>query len=99
MFDDAFMAEQAELTPVIFKDAKNYTFADISQVISRNYDERHWESLQWLLRQINTHPRPSNHTKIYGSGYGLMDETIQGGGVITMSAPYKGGWVAAIVKK
>jgi len=32
-------------------------------------------------------------------GYRLMDKTIQGGGVVTISAPYKGGWVAAIVKK
>ena len=31
-------------------------------------------------------------------GYRLMDETIQGGGVVTLSAPYKGGWVAAIVR-
>ncbi|MBC8871506.1 MAG: hypothetical protein H8E44_18945 [Planctomycetes bacterium] len=69
MFDDAFEAEQAEHTPIIFNDAEHYMFADISQVNSRNYDETHWESLQWLLRQVNTHPRPSNHTKIYGSGY------------------------------
>ena len=32
-------------------------------------------------------------------GYRLMEKTIQGGGVVTFSAPYKGGWVAAIVKK
>lgn len=32
-------------------------------------------------------------------GYRLMKKTIQSGGVITLSAPYKGGWVAAIVKK
>ena len=69
MFDDAFEAEGAEHTPIIFNDAEHYMFADISQVNSRNYDETHWESLQWLLRQVNTHPRPSNHTKIYGSGY------------------------------
>ena len=31
-------------------------------------------------------------------GYRLMKKTIKGGGVVTMSAPYKGGWVAAIVK-
>jgi hypothetical protein len=69
MFDDAFRAEQAEHTPIIFNDAKHYMFADISQVNSRNYDDMHWEKLQWLLQQVNTHPRPSNHTKIYGSGY------------------------------
>jgi len=32
-------------------------------------------------------------------GYSLMEKTIEGGGVVTISAPYKGGWVAAIVKK
>lgn len=69
MFDDAFRAEKAEHTPILFDDVENYMFADISQVNSRNYDETHWERLQWLLRKINTHPRPSNHTKIYGSGY------------------------------
>jgi len=69
MFDDAFEAEKAAHTPIIFNDAEHYMFADISQVNSRNYDQTHWERLQWLLRQVNTHPRPSNHTKIYGSGY------------------------------
>jgi hypothetical protein len=69
MFDDAYMAEKAEHTSLIFNDAEHYMFADISQVNSRNFDETHWERLQWLLRHVNTHPRPSNHTKIYGSGY------------------------------
>ncbi len=69
MFDDAFKAEKAEHTPLIFDDPEHYMFADISQVNSRNYDQAHWDSLQWLLRQVNKHPRPSNHTKIYGSGY------------------------------
>ena len=32
-------------------------------------------------------------------GYRQMKKTIEGGGVVTMSAPYKGGWVAAVVKK
>ena len=69
MFDDAFEAERAEHTPLIFNDPEHYTFADISQVNSRNFDQAHWDALQWLLRQVNKHPRPSNHTKIYGSGY------------------------------
>ena len=69
MFDDAFRGEDATHTPLVFADAENYMFADISQVNSRNYDETHWERLQWLLRRVNSRPRPSNHTKIYGSGY------------------------------
>lgn len=70
MFDDAFRAEKAEHTALIFNDAEHYMFADISQVNSRNYDQMHWDALQWLLLQVNKkHARPSNHTKIYGSGY------------------------------
>lgn len=69
MFDDAFEGDKAKHTPLIFTDAEHYTFADISQVNSRNFDQTHWDRLQWLLQQINQHPRPSNHTKIYGSGY------------------------------
>ena len=62
MFDDAFQAEEAKSTAIIFNDAEHYMFADISQVNSRNYDQTHWERLQWLLSQVKTHPRPSNHT-------------------------------------
>ena len=49
MFDDSFEAQASEHTPIIFNDAEHYMFADISQVNSRNYDETHWERLQWLL--------------------------------------------------
>lgn len=69
MFDDAFDADKAKHTPIIFKDAKHYMFADISQVNSRVYDDTHWERLQLLLRLVNTHPRPTNHVKIYDGGY------------------------------
>ena len=69
MFDDAFRAEESVNTPLIFGDPEHYMFADISQVNSRNYGQDHWDSLMWLLEKVNTHPRPSNHTKIYGSGY------------------------------
>ena len=70
MFDDAHLAEKSEHMPLIFDDPEHYMFADISQVNSRNYDETHWDRLQWLIAQVNEkHPRPCNHTKIYGSGY------------------------------
>ena len=32
-------------------------------------------------------------------GYRPMDTTIEGGNIVPLSAPYKGGWVAAIVKQ
>lgn len=69
MFDDTYLGIDARHTTVIFNDPEHYMFAEISQVNSRNFDEKHWDTLQWLLRRINRHPRPSNHTKIYGSGY------------------------------
>jgi hypothetical protein len=69
MFDDAYLGTQAKHAPIVFDDPVHYMFADISQVNSRNFGQTHWDRLQWLLRQVNRHPRPSNHTKIYGSGY------------------------------
>jgi hypothetical protein len=30
-------------------------------------------------------------------GYRPLDKTIEGGGVVTLTAPYNGGWVAALV--
>ena len=69
MFDDAFQGDQARHAPIVFDDPERYMFADISQVNSRNFDQEHWDTLQWLLQQVRRHPRPSNHTKIYGSGY------------------------------
>lgn len=69
MFDDGWDPENSKQTPIIFQDADNYMFADISQLNSRNYDQTHWDRLQWVLEKVNTHPRPSNHTKIYGSGF------------------------------
>jgi hypothetical protein len=77
MFDDAFRADEAEHTPLIFSDPDHYMFADISQLNQRIYNETHWDRLLWLLGKVNeTHPRPCNHTKVYGSGY----ETFGTGG-------------------
>jgi hypothetical protein len=72
MFDDAFDADKSRFMQIVFNDPEHYMFADISQVNSRCYDQTHWERLQVLLREINTHPRPTNHTKIYGSGYKIF---------------------------
>ena len=70
MFDDGFRGDKAVNTPIVFKDPVHYTFADISQVNSRNFDDNHWTTLLWLIDQVNKeYPRPVNHTKIYGGGY------------------------------
>ncbi|MCA9215936.1 MAG: hypothetical protein KDB27_22875 [Planctomycetales bacterium] len=69
MFDDAFAADKAKHTPVIFDDGEKYMFADISQVNSQIYDDEHWKRLQLLLRLVDKHPRPTNHVKIYSGGF------------------------------
>jgi len=69
MFDDAFRGEEATNIFELFANDTHYAFADISQVNSRNYNETHWERLLWLLDKMGERPRPSNHVKIYGSGY------------------------------
>jgi hypothetical protein len=69
MFDDAHLGPQAKNALTAFDDPDHYMFVDISQVNSRNFEQTHWDSLKWLLEQVSKAPRPSNHTKIYGSGY------------------------------
>ncbi len=70
MFDDGWLGEKSEHTPVVFSDPRHYRFADLSQVNSRNYDETHWQRVRWLIQRVQAEfPRPCNHTKIYGSGY------------------------------
>ncbi|NQV35865.1 MAG: hypothetical protein HQ515_24450, partial [Phycisphaeraceae bacterium] len=69
MFDDAFDADKAKHTSIIFGDAEHYMFADISQINSQIYDDEHWKRLQLLLQLINKHPRPTNHVKIYSGGF------------------------------
>ena len=49
MFDDAYLAAQAQNAPIVFDDPEHYLFADISQVNSRNFDQTHWDRLQWLF--------------------------------------------------
>jgi len=69
MFDDGYQGENAKLNPIIFDNPGTYKFADISQVNSRNFGYQHWEVMQWVVGQVSRHPRPANHTKIYGGAY------------------------------
>ncbi|MEO9894492.1 hypothetical protein [Aurantibacter sp.] len=82
MFDDVHKGKTSIYAPIIFNDGEHYSFADISQVNSRNFDDTHWHELQWLLEQVNKkNPRPSNHTKIYGSGFSSFGSGSQEDGV------------------
>ena len=68
MFDDGWKPETSEKLRQAFDDPGAYPFIDISQVNSRNFNEDHWRRLQWVLDEVDRHPRPVNNTKIYGSG-------------------------------
>lgn len=68
MFNDFWKAEESSNVRLVFDNPDIYSFIDISQVNSRNFDQTHWDRMQWLLMQAKEHPRPCNHTKIYGSG-------------------------------
>lgn len=68
MFDDFWKAEESSNVRLVFDNPNIYSFIDISQVNSRNFNQTHWDRMQWLLAQTKAHPRPCTHTKIYGSG-------------------------------
>jgi len=69
MFDDVFRPQESAMLRQALDDPQMYPFLDISQINSRNFDEDHWNNLQWIVQQREAHPRPLNNTKIYGSGY------------------------------
>ena len=70
MFDDVYKGKESLSAPTIFNDGVHYTFADISQVNSRNFDDKHFHELEWLIEQVNkTYQRPCNNVKIYGGNY------------------------------
>ncbi len=69
MFDDVWKPQSSAKLRQAFDHPRLYTFIDVSQVNSRTFGEDHWKNLQWLFSQAQRHPRPLNHTKIYGSGF------------------------------
>ncbi|MFH1266780.1 MAG: hypothetical protein ABIK89_13715, partial [Planctomycetota bacterium] len=69
MFDDGFVPESSEKVRLSIDRPDIYSFIDISQVNSRNFNEDHWNRLRWVVDQVKRNPRPVNHTKIYGSGH------------------------------
>jgi hypothetical protein len=69
MFDDIHKGEDSAKLPIVRDDAEHYTYVDISQVNSRNFGDRHWERVNWIVKQVHTHPRPAGCVKTYGGGY------------------------------
>jgi len=70
MFDNFFKPKSCKSCLEEIINTKEYTFLDISQVNSRNFNQAHWNTLQWIINERNKYPiRPINCVKIYGGGY------------------------------
>lgn len=67
MFDLFFRPQECPSCLQVLEQADVYTFIDISQINSRNFNQAHWDTLQWILKERDKFPlRPVNNTKIYG---------------------------------
>lgn len=67
MFDRFFSPHVCPSCLQVLEQADIYTFVDISQINSRNFNQAHWDTLQWILKQRDKFSlRPVNNTKIYG---------------------------------
>ena len=69
MFDDFWRGEDSETVETVMSDPETYPFVDISQINSRNFGQRHWDRMRWMVTRAREQPRPVNNTKVYGSGY------------------------------
>ncbi|MFC1632359.1 LamG-like jellyroll fold domain-containing protein [Candidatus Omnitrophota bacterium] len=68
MFIDVYDPENSDKLKVMLDNPQLYDFLDVSQVNNRNFGDTHWNRLHWIVEQVNVHPRPINHTKIYSDG-------------------------------
>lgn len=68
MFDDGWEPSRSAKIRLELDHPELYDFIEISQVNSRSFGEEHWRRLSWVVEQVREHPRPINHTKIYGDG-------------------------------
>ena len=67
MFDGIFRPQSSPELKHILNYTDIYSFLDISQINSRNLNQTHWDSLQWILEQREQSViRPVNNTKVYG---------------------------------
>lgn len=68
MFDRFFRPQECEDCQKAIEQSDIYTFVDISQINSRNFDETHWNTLRWIMNKMKNFLRPVNNTKVYGGG-------------------------------
>ncbi|NOY97535.1 MAG: hypothetical protein GXO81_14420, partial [Chlorobi bacterium] len=74
MFDHFFKPNSCEVCKHAIQNSEEYLFLDVSQINSRNFNQAHWDTLQWIVNERNKYSiRPINCVKTYGgnnSGWG-----------------------------
>jgi hypothetical protein len=74
MYDHFFRPASCQRCQKLIAAPGFYSFMDISQINSRNFDQAHWDTLQWIMDKREEYAlRPVNCTKVYGgnlSGWG-----------------------------
>jgi hypothetical protein len=68
MFDHGFAPAKSAVIQKQIRTPEVYSFVDISQVNSRNFNEDHWDQLMWYHQHVRAHVRPLTNTKIYSAG-------------------------------
>jgi hypothetical protein len=67
MFDRFFIPQQCASCLDAIEQPETYEFLDISQINSRNFNQAHWDTLDWILQQRERYAlRPVNCVKVYG---------------------------------
>jgi hypothetical protein len=83
MFDRFFNPHLCPSCLQVLEQTGVYSFIDISQINSRNFNQAHWDTLQWILNYRDRYPlRPVNNTKVYGGmnsswGSGSNDDGVE----------------------
>ncbi len=73
MVDEMFKPQSCgEECATLLQNVDQYNYLDISQINSRNLNQTHWDTMQWILQQRDSQRvvRPANCTKVYGSKSG-----------------------------
>lgn len=69
MFDHFFKPNSCEPCKQAITNSVEYLFLDVSQNNSRNVNQAHWDTLQWIVNERDKYAlRPINCTKTYGGG-------------------------------
>ncbi len=96
MFDRFFAPRKCPSCLQVIAKPHVYTFVDISQINSRNFNQSHWDTLQWILKQRDRYPlRPVNNVKIYGGMNSSWGSGSNADGVERFCRDIMGGCAAA----